>query len=120
MTEISDRDYSRLRDMLENARLALNFMRNKSRDDLFHDLLLAYAVVRALEVIGEAANYVSDDTQKLLPQIEWGNIIGMRNRMVHGYDNINFDIVWAVIESKLQPLILALLPLLRSKYPDLG
>jgi uncharacterized protein with HEPN domain len=105
--------------MLENARLALDFMRGKSRDDLSRDTLLAYAVVRALEVIGEAANSVTDDPQNLLLEIEWGNIIGMRNRMVHGYDNINFDIVWAVITTKLQPLITALLPLLRSKYSDL-
>lgn len=119
MNALDKRDASRLRDMLENARLARQFMSDKSRDDLFNDTLLAYAVVRALEIIGEAANHVTPNVRNELTAIEWTDMVGMRNRIVHGYDNINYDIVWNVIQDKLEPLIAALLPILTPIYSDL-
>jgi uncharacterized protein with HEPN domain len=119
MNDLNERDASRLRDMLENARLAQHFMRGKSRDDLHSDTMLSYAVVRALEVIGEAANRVTAEIQAALPDIEWSNIIGMRNRMVHGYDKVNYDIVWTVVEDKLPPLIEQLVSALQPFYADL-
>lgn len=119
MNDLNERDASRLRDMLENARLARQFMQGKTQTDLNADILLAYAVVRALEVIGEAANRVTAETRAGLPDVEWSNIVGMRNRIIHVYDNVNYAIVWNVIQEKLTPLIAALLPILRPIYPDL-
>ncbi len=119
MSDLNPRDVSRLRDMLENARLARQFMQHKTRDDLANDLLLAYGVVRALEVVGEAARYVTDETRVLLPSVEWNDMVGMRNRIVHGYDSINYDIVWSVVNFNLAPLIDILLSTLRPLFPDL-
>ena len=119
MSELPERDASRLRDMLENARLARQFMQGKTRDDLNTDILLAYAVVRALEVIGEAANHVTAETRAHLPDMQWSDIIGMRNRIVHGYNNVNHDIVWNVVQEQLESLIETLLLVLRPIYPDL-
>jgi len=120
MIELPERDMSRLRDMLENARLALQFMQGKTRKDLQADTLLAYGVVRALEVIGEAAYHVTPETRERLPEIEWANMIGMRHHIVHGYDSINYDIVWTVVQDRLEPLVEILLPVLRPSFPDLG
>jgi uncharacterized protein with HEPN domain len=96
MNDLNERDELRLRDMLENARLALRFMQGKTRDDLQADTLLAYSVVRALEVIGEAAYHVTPETRKQLPDIEW-----------------------AVVQDRLESLVEALLAVLRPRFPDL-
>jgi uncharacterized protein with HEPN domain len=119
MSALNERDASRLRDMLENARLARQFMLGKERVDLDTDRLLAYAVVRALEVIGEAAHHVSPDVRAAMPEVEWVNIIGMRHRIVHGYDSINADIVFTVVQDRLPTLIEILVAVLRPLYPDL-
>lgn len=120
MSDLTKRDAARLRDMPENAWLARQFLEGKTRENLADDSLLAYAVVHALQVMGEAANGVSPEAQAALPAIEWANIIGMRNRLVHAYNAINYDIVWAVVHDKLQPLTKELWIALRPIYPDLN
>lgn len=120
MSDLNKRDASRLRDMLENARLARQFLEGKTRLNLNDDPLLAYAVVHALEIMGEAAHHVSSETQAALPAVEWTNIIGMRHRLVHGYNAVNYDIVWRVVQDSLPPLIEVLLIVLRPIYPDLN
>ncbi|MBL8131865.1 MAG: DUF86 domain-containing protein [Anaerolineae bacterium] len=119
MSDQNEREASRLRDMYENARLARQFMNGRSREDLNTDSLLGYGVVRALEVLGEAANHISAETRASMPTIEWANMIGMRNRIVHGYDNIDYDIVWNVVQENLPPLIELLGAFLRSVFTDL-
>lgn len=119
MSALNERDASRLRDMLENAQLARQFMQGRPRADLDTDPLLAYAVVRALEVIGEAAHHVSHGVRAAMPEVEWVNIIGMRHRIVHGYNSINADIVFTVVQDRLPALIEILLAVLRPLYPDL-
>ena len=64
--------------------------------------------MRLVEVIGEAANCVPDDFRSRYPQVPWRQTVGMRNRMVHGYDVIDFDILWSVLRKDLPPLIEAL------------
>ncbi|MCX6055093.1 MAG: DUF86 domain-containing protein [Chloroflexi bacterium] len=61
-------------------------------------------VVRHLQIIGEAASRVSTETQNRFPQIPWGKMIGMRHVLVHGYFEIDLDIVWSVLENDLLPL----------------
>ena len=61
-------------------------------------------VVRHLQIIGEAASRVSTETQNRFPQIPWGKMIGMRHVLVHGYFEIDLDIVWTVLENDLLPL----------------
>ncbi len=91
---MNERDETRLRDMLDEAHLVQQFIVGKSRSDLFNDALLAHAVVRALEIIGEAASRVSAETRSQFPQIDWKNMAGMRNRIAHDYNNVDLDIVW--------------------------
>ena len=102
---MNERDETRLRDMLDEARLAQTFMQDRSRPDLDTDALLSHAVVRALEIIGEAAARVTPETRALYPQIDWQNIVGMRNRIVHDYNNVDLDIVWETTNIRIPEII---------------
>lgn len=63
------------------------------------------SVIRRLLVIAEAARRVSDTTRQTLPNVSWQEINGMRNRLVHEYDDVNLNIVWDVVQSEIPPLI---------------
>ena len=67
--------------------------------------MLVFAMVRAIEIIGEAAANVSSECRERYPQIPWADIIGMRNRLVHAYFDVDLDILWNTATTKLEPLI---------------
>ncbi len=94
-----------LGDMLDYARLAVAAAGGHSRADLAKDDILAAALERFIEVIGEAASRVSSSTQESLPAIPWRPIIGMRNRLVHGYASVDRNIVWDVVTVDLPRLV---------------
>jgi len=91
--------------MLDHAIEAVHACAGKTRADLDTDRLLNLALVRLVEVVGEAANRVSKTGQDQLASIPWRQIISMRNRIIHGYDEVDFDILWVVIRGDLPPLI---------------
>ena len=97
-----------LRDMLDHARRAVDAVAERDRSDLDSDLILAAALERFIEVIGEAASKVSPSTRANSPEIPWKEIIGMRNRLVHGYAAVDHDIVWNVVSADLLEMIDAL------------
>ena len=101
-------DPVRLRHMLEYAREAVALIQNRSRSDLDTDRMLDLALVRLAEIIGEAASRVSVLRRKRHPEIPWSQIIGLRNRLVHGYDAIDFDILWQILTVDLPALIVML------------
>ncbi len=109
------RDDARLRHMLEYARDALTFVKGKTKDDLKNDKMLAFAVTRAIEVIGEAANHVPETFRVDHPQIPWRQIIGARNRLIHGYFAVDLDIIWQVVTQNLPELIEELEQLVESE-----
>ena len=98
-------DTIRLRHMLDAAREALEFTRGQSRTDLNTDRKLVLAIVKGIEIIGEAACQVSPTTRDRLPGIPWNDIMGMRNRLVHAYFDINLDMLWKTVQEDLPPLI---------------
>jgi len=108
-------DRTRLLHMLDASRRALDFVRDKSREDMESDDLLSFAVVRALEIIGEAARQVSQDFKNKYPDIEWNEIAATRNRLIHGYFDVDHDIVWTILTKDLPPLILELEKILGEK-----
>ena len=67
--------------------------------------MLAFALVRALEIIGEAADKLSDLAHAAHPSIPWSEIIGMRHKLIHGYFNVDLDIVWNVVTAELPGLV---------------
>lgn len=98
-------DDVRLRHMLDHAIEAVELCEGKTRADLDASRLLNLALVRLIEVVGEAANRVSGARRERHPGIPWREIVSMRNRIVHGYDEVDFDILWAVIRDDLPALI---------------
>jgi len=94
--------------MLDHAIEAVELCRHRTRVDLDTDRLFNLALVRLVEIVGEAANRVSPAGQNRLNEIPWHQIVGMRNRIVHGYDKVNFDLLWDTIQQDLPPLIVQL------------
>lgn len=84
------------------------FAEGRQRADLDADSLLRRAMVNAIQEIGEAATQISPVGRAKLPTVAWNQLVGMRHRLVHGYDAINFDMVWAVATQEARELIAAL------------
>ena len=101
-------DAIRLRHMLDAAEEAIGFVRGRTRQDLDHDRMLVLALMKDIEIIGEAAYQVTQETRQSLPEVPWGDIVGMRHRLVHAYFDINLDILWATVQEDL-PALLAIL-----------
>ena len=98
-------DEIRLRHMLDAAREAVGFARRRTRGDLDEDRQLLLALLKDVEIVGEAAMQVTEPTRQRLPEIPWARIVGMRNRLVHAYFDINLDIVWNTVQGDLPELI---------------
>lgn len=108
-------DRVRLEHMIEAARSALRFMAGRTRTDLDTDLMLLFAVVRAVEIVGEAASRVSGEGREAMPNVPWPAVIGMRNRLVHAYFDIDKEVVWKTVTEELPPLLTALEAALEGK-----
>ena len=104
MADLSERDSGLLLDMLLAARDALSFIAGLSKAGFLESRLHQNAVIRSLEVIGEAAGKVSDATQAAHSDIPWREITGMRHRLIHGYGDVRTDIVWETVRARLPPL----------------
>ena len=103
-----DKDIVRLRHMLDAAHKAIEFAQGRSRADLDTDEMLNLALIRLLEVIGEAAKRVSSDCRKSYPEIPWKQIAGTRDRLIHGYFDVDMDIVWEIVTVDLPSLVVEL------------
>ena len=108
-------DEIRLRHMLDAANKAMVFVKGRSRHDLDSDEMLALAVTRLLEILGEAARGLSQEFKNRNPKIAWKQIMGTRDRLIHGYFDVDLDIIWAIITRDLPPLIKELEGLLSEK-----
>jgi uncharacterized protein with HEPN domain len=98
-------DSVRLRHILDAATEATRFVEGRDRSDLDSNDMLSLALVRLLEIIGEAAHGVSSELRAAHTEINWAGMTGMRNRLIHGYFDVNLDIVWQTITVDLPPLI---------------
>jgi uncharacterized protein with HEPN domain len=98
-------DEALLLDMLMAARKAVGFVDGIDFEIFSKADVLQSAVMREIQVIGEAARMVSEETQSAHPEIEWRAMIGMRNRLVHGYFTIRIDVVWQTLQEDIPPLI---------------
>jgi uncharacterized protein with HEPN domain len=99
------RDAVALEDMLAHAREAAALIQGKSRADLDHDRVLSLALVRLLEIVGEAAARVSAEERAKHPTIPWAEIVSLRNRLIHGYASVDMDIVWEILRRDVPALI---------------
>lgn len=106
-------DQARLRHMLSHAIEAVEMARGRTREELDHDRQFNLSLTRLLEIVGEAAAGVSQQTQQRDSSIPWSAIRSMRNRLIHGYDEVDFDILWDVIQKDLPELISKLRAIIR-------
>lgn len=97
-----------LRHMLDHAIEAVAMLKGKTRTDLDKNRQLNLALVRLLEIIGEAATRIPKEDQTLYSDISWSEIVSLRNRLIHGYDTVDFDILWQIMNQDLPGLIKSL------------
>lgn len=90
-----------LEDILESADKAMTFTKGMSYEDFAEDDKTVFAVIRALEVIGEATKRLPDDLRTRHPQIPWNSMAGMRDKLIHDYVNVNERIVWRTVQDEL-------------------
>lgn len=98
-------DLIRLRHMLDAAIEARSFLKEKEKTSLDVDRKLVLALMKSMEIIGEAASKVTKECQEDLSKIPWPNIIGMRNRLIHAYFDINLEILWKTVTEDIPGLI---------------
>jgi len=101
---LPDSDITRLRHMLESSEEAIEYARGRSRGDLDLDRPFEHLLVRCVEIVGEAASRISEETQSAHPEIPWRMLVGMRNRLVHAYFDIEKDTLWRTVETELPVL----------------
>lgn len=104
--------------MLDAACEALGFAAGRHRRDLDTDRMLVLALVKAIEIIGEAGARVSIECRDATPDVPWPEIVGMRNRLVHAYFDVDLDVVWTTVRHDLPPLVEALQAALEERKPD--
>jgi uncharacterized protein with HEPN domain len=97
-----------LRDMLENAEKALSFVQGMDYDGFCTDDKAVYAVIRALEIIGEAARQIPEGIRASNPEIQWREIAAMRNKLTHEYFGVNTKVIWRTVHEDL-PIIIPLI-----------
>ncbi len=107
-------DSVRLRHMLDAAQKAVKYVRGYSRKDFEIDELLILSLTRLLEILGEAAGKVSKEGQKNCPNIPWPQVVGMRNRLVHAYFDVDLDQIWETVQEDLPSLITALKKIVKN------
>lgn len=108
-------DEGYLLDMLLAAQDAQSVVANLTLESFLASRVHQLAALKALETIGEAAARISDTFQAEHPEISWREIIGMRNRLIHAYFEVDFDTVWDTIQDDLPPLIHRLLELVPAR-----
>lgn len=103
-----EQDQLRLRHMLDAADKILAFMDGVNRVDFGADEKLQLAVVRLLEIAGEAANGFSDEFKDAHSEIPWSQIVATRNRLIHGYFDIDLNVVWVIVTQDVPTLVQSL------------
>lgn len=98
----------RMRHMLDAAREAVELSRGMGPAELAEDRVLSLALVRLLEVVGEAAGRVSEGTRADHPEVPWSQIVGLRNRLIHGYDSVDLEILSRILSDDIPGLVEAL------------
>jgi uncharacterized protein with HEPN domain len=106
--------------MLDHAREAMILSKDKSVRELVEDRVTSLAIVRLMEIVGEAASRVAHEERLKHPEIPWSQIVSLRNRLIHGYDAIDYEILWQILNYDLPELVFSLEKIfaMKSGQPD--
>jgi uncharacterized protein with HEPN domain len=107
-------DKIRIRHMIDAAEEALSFITDISETEFNKSRMLVLSIIKEIEIIGEAASKIPEDTRLKHSNVPWQDIIDMRNRLIHGYFDVNVKLVWNTLKNDLPPLILSLKEILKS------
>ena len=102
---MSPHDRVRLRHLADALNSAISFARGRNRSDLDSDEMLLFALVRTVEIAGEAASKITAETRAEFPDLPWSAMVGMRNRLIHAYVDVNRDILWTTVTEAAPPLV---------------
>ena len=94
-----------LNDMVNNAEKAQEFVAGMSGDEFLEDEKTVFAVIRALEILGEAAKKIPAEIRDNYPSIPWREIAGMRDKLVHDYFGVNLQLIWKTVQEDLPELL---------------
>lgn len=108
-------DKIRLQHILEEAKEACKYVEGYTFEKFHRDGKTARAVIRSIEIIGEAASKISNEYRFEHPEVPWNKIIAMRNRLIHVYFDIDYDTVWMTVQSNIPELIEMINNLLNEK-----
>jgi uncharacterized protein with HEPN domain len=109
-------DKSRLNHILDAAHKAVQYTALKKRGDLDTDEILSLAIIRLLEIIGEATNGISEELREQYPSVAWTEMVAMRNKLIHAYFEVDNRLVWETLTRELPPLILQIEQILKEKF----
>ncbi len=103
--------------MRDHGKEAMELAEGRSRTDLDVDRLFELAMVRLLEVLGEASRRVPDEVRARYPQVPWRQTTDLRNVLIHDYDTVDFDALWRIIQEHLPPLVPQLQAIIDENLP---
>lgn len=107
-------DRIRIQHMIDAAEEALSFVTDVEKKNFSHNRMFILSVIKDIEIIGEAASKISEGTKLKYSNIPWKDIVGMRNRLIHGYFDVNIKLVWNTTQNNLPPLIKSLKEILNE------
>ena len=111
---MNQNDRIRIKHMLIAAEEALTFVEKVNYEEFSKNRMLILSVIKDIEIIGEAASKISNETMNLYSVIPWQDIIGMRNRLIHGYFDVDIKLVWNTLKYNLPDLIKQLINILKD------
>jgi uncharacterized protein with HEPN domain len=103
-----------LRDILDAVSRATSFVSGMSFDAFAQDARTSFAVIRALEIIGEAARQIPPTLREAHPEVPWRAMTGIRDKLIHQYFGVDLEVIWRTVHDDLPPLVSALEPVLRE------
>ena len=106
-----------LRHILDETKYLLSQTKKLSQNQFAQNQTLQRAFVRSIEIIGEATKKIPDDFKQKYPRVEWKAIAAMRDRLIHGYFGVDYDIVWDVLTNKI-PILQQQIELILQKEQD--
>ena len=113
------RDYKlSITDIRHRANRILDYTMDKSFDEFIENQMLLDAVVRNLEIIGEATKNLPDDIRQKYPPVEWRKIAGLRDIVIHGYFGIDYEILWDIIQNKIPDLVVKIQEVIEGETGD--